>query len=604
MNNDRLYKYLSDYWGYDTLRPAQVPVIEQVLANKSGLALMPTGGGKSLCYQLPSLLLPGLTLVISPLIALMKDQVDDLLLRNIPVGLLNSTQSDEASNEVFQRMTDGTLKILYTSPERLFARESLLFTQLQSLNISLIAVDEAHCISSWGHDFRPAYTRLIELRQALPEVPLLALTATADAMTKQDIRQQLGLEQDPVFENSFDRPEIHYTAIRRDDENEQLLKFLEERKSESGIIYCLSRKRTESVSKMLQSEGFLAVSYHAGLSTDIRTERQNQFVRDDIQIVVATIAFGMGIDKNNVRFVVHMNLPKNMEGYYQETGRAGRDGLTSHALLLHGGSDFMTLSKHCEIDGNPEQSDTLLKKLRRMQDFADSFACRRQTLLQYFGEAHAGNCDHCDNCQTEFDVWDATLEAQKLLSTVARLEWPYGLAHIIEILRGSKSQKVTAAQRELSTYGIGQDLPKAQWTQIGKELIQKGCLAQSPGRFPTLVLNDLSWEILKGQSTVELTKVEFKVEKASKRSTYERNDTPANSDLFNLLRAKRQELAKQQNVPAYMVLSDRSLKELCQSMPTTSQQLLGVHGFGKVKVQRFGAQILEVLEQFTTSSKA
>jgi len=259
MNNDRLHKYLSDYWGYDTLRPAQVPVIEQVLANKSGLALMPTGGGKSLCYQLPSLLLPGLTLVISPLIALMKDQVDDLLLRNIPVGLLNSTQSDEASNEVFQRMTDGTLKILYTSPERLFARESLLFTQLQSLNISLIAVDEAHCISSWGHDFRPAYTRLIELRQALPQVPLLALTATADAMTKQDIRQQLGLEQDPVFENSFDRPEIHYTAIRRDDENEQLLKFLEERKSESGIIYCLSRKRTESVSKMLQSEGFLAV---------------------------------------------------------------------------------------------------------------------------------------------------------------------------------------------------------------------------------------------------------------------------------------------------------------------------------------------------------
>ena len=604
MNNDRLHKYLSDYWGYDTLRPAQTPVIQQVLANKSGLALMPTGGGKSLCYQLPSLLLPGLTLVISPLIALMKDQVDDLLLRNIPVGLLNSTQSDEASNEVFQRMTDGTLKILYTSPERLFARESLLFTQLQSLNISLIAVDEAHCISSWGHDFRPAYTRLIELRQALPKVPLLALTATADAMTKQDIRQQLGLEQDPVFENSFDRPEIHYTAIRRDDENEQLLKFLEERKSESGIIYCLSRKRTESVSKMLQSEGFLAVSYHAGLSTDIRTERQNQFVRDDIQIVVATIAFGMGIDKNNVRFVVHMNLPKNMEGYYQETGRAGRDGLTSHALLLHGGSDFMTLSKHCEIDGNPEQSDTLLKKLRRMQDFADSFACRRQTLLQYFGEAHAGNCDHCDNCQTEFDVWDATQEAQKLLSTVARLEWPYGLAHIIEILRGSKSQKVTAAQRELSTYGIGQDLPKAQWTQIGKELIQKGCLAQSPGRFPTLVLNDLSWEILKGQSTVELTKVEFKVEKASKRSTYERNDTPANSDLFNLLRAKRQELAKQQNVPAYMVLSDRSLKELCQSMPTTSQQLLGVHGFGKVKVQRFGAQILEVLEQFTTSSKA
>lgn len=603
MKSNPLQKTLHDYWGYESLRPAQEPVINQVLAGKSALALMPTGGGKSLCYQLPSLLLPGLTLVISPLIALMKDQVDDLLLRNIPVGLLNSTQSDEDTNQVFQQLAQGKLKILYTSPERLFARDSLLFTQLQLLNISLIAIDEAHCISSWGHDFRPAYTRLIELRKALPEAPLLALTATADAMTKQDIRKQLGLEENPVFENSFDRPEIHYTAIRRDDENEQLLNFIRERKSESGIIYCLSRKRTETISKMLQDEGFLAQSYHAGLSTEIRNERQNQFVRDDIQIVVATIAFGMGIDKNNVRFVVHMNLPKNMEGYYQETGRAGRDGLISHALLLHGGSDFMTLSKHCEIDGNPEQSDTLLKKLRRMQDFADSFACRRQTLLQYFGEVHAGNCDHCDNCQTTFDVWDATLEAQKLLSTVARLEWPYGLAHIIEILRGSKSQKVTAAQRELSTYGIGQDLPKAQWTQMGKELIQKGYLAQSPGRFPTLVLNDLSWKILKGQSKVELTKVEFKVEKTTKRSAHARNENPANADLFNLLRAKRQELAKEQNVPAYMVLSDRSLKELCQSMPKTSKELLGVHGFGKVKVQRFGKPILEVLERYNRSEK-
>lgn len=603
MKSNPLQKTLHDYWGYESLRPAQEPVINQVLAGKSALALMPTGGGKSLCYQLPSLLLPGLTLVISPLIALMKDQVDDLLLRNIPVGLLNSTQSDEDSNQVFQKLVQGTLKILYTSPERLFARDSLLFTQLQSLNISLIAIDEAHCISSWGHDFRPAYTRLIELRKALPKAPLLALTATADAMTKQDIRKQLGLERSPVFENSFDRPEIHYTAIRRDDENEQLLNFLRERKSESGIIYCLSRKRTETISKMLQDEGFLAQSYHAGLSTEIRTERQNQFVRDDIQIVVATIAFGMGIDKNNVRFVVHMNLPKNMEGYYQETGRAGRDGLTSHALLLHGGSDFMTLSKHCEIDGNPEQSTTLLKKLRGMQDFADSFACRRQTILEYFGEIHDGNCDHCDNCQTKFEVWDATLEAQKILSTVARLEWPYGLAHVVEILRGSKSQKVTAAQRLLSTYGIGQDLSKVQWVQIGKELIQKAYLAQSPGRFPTLVLNDRSWQILKGQLKVQLTKVEFKAEQKKKRSTYQSSEKPAHSDLFNALRAQRQELAKEQNVPAYMVLSDRSLMELCQSMPKTSKELLGVHGFGKVKVQRFGKQILEALERYDRSEK-
>ena len=380
----------------------------------------------------------------------------------------------------------------------------------------------------------------------------------------------------------------------------QLLAFVKQHASESGIVYCLSRKRTQEMADHLKAAGYKAECYHAGLSSQERMERQEQFIRDEINIMVATIAFGMGIDKNNVRYVVHMNLPKNIEGYYQETGRAGRDGLDSKALLLHGGGDFRTLSAHCEVDGNLDQSNVMLGKLRRMQDFADSRVCRRKILLQYFGEELQEDCGNCDNCETTFEEHDGTEDAQKLLSTVARLEWSYGLAHIVDILRGSQAQKITAAQKALSTHGIGADKSKQHWMSIGKELIQQGWLNQSVGKFPVVELNGRSWEVLRGQAQVMLTafKETKPVKKAGKPSQAPAFEAGSeNQTRFETLRAVRTQLAKASNVPAYLVLSDRSLKELCTALPATVADLDSVHGFGKVKIEKFGQAFLDALHQ-------
>lgn len=590
---------LNHYWGYPDLRPAQKPVIDEVMQGKSALVIMPTGGGKSMCYQLPAMLRPGLTLVISPLIALMKDQVDDLRLKGIEAAYLNSSQDTGESNRVFNALGDGTLKLLYIAPERLMSPKGGLLEQLQSIRIDMIAVDEAHCISSWGHDFRPAYTKLKDLSKHFPGVPMLALTATADEATKRDIIRQLGLDSAALFENSFDRPEIHYAAQARTDEVAQLLAFVEQHASESGIVYCLSRKRTEVMADHLKAAGYKANCYHAGLSSEERMRRQEQFIRDEINIMVATIAFGMGVDKNNVRYVVHMNLPKNIEGYYQETGRAGRDGLDSKALLLHGGGDFRTLSAHCEVEGNLDQSNVMLGKLRRMQDFADSRVCRRKILLQYFGEELKEDCGNCDNCETTFEQHDGTEDAQKLLSTVARLDWSYGLAHIVDILRGSKAQKITAAQQAMSTHGIGADKSKQQWMSIGKELIQQGWLTQSVGQYPVVELNARSWEVLLGQAQVMLTTFREtpRTTQAKKRSSAPAFEaTSEEQKQFDTLRAVRTRLAKAANVPAYVVLSDRSLKELCTARPTTLEDLASVHGFGKVKIEKFGQTFLDALQ--------
>ena len=591
---------LNHYWGYPDLRPAQKPVIAEVMQGNSALVIMPTGGGKSMCYQLPAMLRSGLTLVISPLIALMKDQVDDLRLKGIDAAYLNSSQSTGESNLIFNAIGDGKMKLLYIAPERLMSLKGALLERLKTIKIDMIAVDEAHCISSWGHDFRPAYTKLKDLSEHFPGVPVLALTATADDATKRDIIRQLGLENAALFENSFDRPEIHYSAQARTDEVTQLLAFVKQHASESGIVYCLSRKRTQEMADHLKAAGYKAECYHAGLSSQERMERQEQFIRDEINIMVATIAFGMGIDKNNVRYVVHMNLPKNIEGYYQETGRAGRDGLDSKALLLHGGGDFRTLSAHCEVDGNLDQSNVMLGKLRRMQDFADSRVCRRKILLQYFGEELQEDCGNCDNCETTFEEHDGTEDAQKLLSTVARLEWSYGLAHIVDILRGSQAQKITAAQKALSTHGIGADKSKQHWMSIGKELIQQGWLDQSVGKFPVVELNGRSWEVLRGQAQVMLTafKETKPVKKAGKRAQAPAFEAGSeNQTRFETLRAVRTQLAKASNVPAYLVLSDRSLKELCTALPATVADLDSVHGFGKVKIEKFGQAFLDALHQ-------
>ena len=591
---------LTHYWGYPDLRPSQKPVIAEVMKGQSALVIMPTGGGKSMCYQLPAMLRSGLTLVISPLIALMKDQVDDLRLKGIDAAYLNSSQSTEESNRIFNAIGDGKMKLLYIAPERLMSAQGGLLQRLKEVQIDMVAVDEAHCISSWGHDFRPAYTRLKDLSTHFPGVPVLALTATADDATKRDIIFQLGLENAALFENSFDRPEIHYTAKPRIDEVSQLLEFVAERPSESGIVYCLSRKRTQEMADHLQAAGYRATCYHAGLSSEERQKRQDQFIRDEVDIIAATIAFGMGIDKNNVRYVVHMNLPKNIEGYYQETGRAGRDGLDSKALLLYGGSDFPTLASHCEVDGNLDQSNVMLGKLRRMQDFADSRVCRRKILLQYFGEELAADCGNCDNCQTTFEEHEGTEDAQKLLSTIARLEWSFGLGHYIDILRGSQAQKITASQRSISTYGIGAEKSKKHWMSIGKELIQKGVLTQTVGKFPVIKLNGRSWEVLHGKEAVMLTK--FVEPKAGKKAGKPKATTAfeAGSEhqtLFQKLRQVRYQLAKASNVPSYLILSDRSLKELCTEQPKTTSELSAIHGFGKVKIAKFGQQFIDALSE-------
>lgn len=598
MHTQDIQSCLSHYWGYPDLRPAQKPVIAEVMQGKSAFVIMPTGAGKSMCYQLPAVLKSGLTLVISPLIALMKDQVDDLRLKGIEAAYLNSSQDSDEYERIFQSIGSGKLKLLYIAPERLMSQHGALLEQLKSVRIDMVAVDEAHCISAWGHDFRPAYTRLKDLSTHFPGVPVLALTATADHATKLDIIRQLGLEDAALFENSFDRPEIHYAAKPRVDEVAQLLEFVAEHPSESGIVYCLSRKRTQEMADHLQKAGYRATCYHAGLSSEERMKRQDQFIRDEVDIITATIAFGMGIDKNNVRFVVHMNLPKNIEGYYQETGRAGRDGLDSKALLLHGGGDFHTLSLHCDVEDNEDQSQVMLSKLRRMQDFADTRVCRRKVLLQYFGEERSEDCGNCDNCQHPREEHEGTEDAQKLLSTVARMERSFGLGHCVDILRGSQSQKINAGQRALSTYGIGADKSKNHWMSIGKELIQQGLLTQTVGKFPVVELNARSWEVLHGKQQVMLTK--FEEPKTAKKAGKPKSTTAfeAGSEqqaLFEKLRKVRYELAKSANVPSYLILSDRSLQALCIDRPRTLSDLASVHGFGKVKIGQFGQHFLDAL---------
>lgn len=600
MLENQIQTCLQQHWGYSSLRPAQKPVIEEVMQGKSAFVIMPTGGGKSMCYQLPAVLRNGLTVVISPLIALMKDQVDDLKLKGIHAAYLNSSQDSQEYNQIFNSIGSGKLKLLYISPERLTSMQGRLLEQLKTIHIDMIAVDEAHCISAWGHDFRPAYTRLNELFSHFPNVPVLALTATADQNTKLDIIQQLGLESATIFENSFDRPEIHYAAKPRVDEVAQLLEFVANRPSQSGIVYCLSRKRTEEMAEHLQKAGFRVTCYHAGLSSEERMKRQDQFIRDEVDIITATIAFGMGIDKNNVRYVVHMNLPKNIEGYYQETGRAGRDGLDSEALLLHGGGDFRTLSSHCEVENNEDQSQLMLGKLRRMQDFANSKVCRRKVLLQYFGEELTENCGNCDNCQNPREEFDGTEDAQKLLSTVARLNWTFGLGHCVDILRGSKAQKITASQRSLSTFGIGADKSKRYWMSVGKELIHQGWLTQTTGKFPVVELNTNSWEVLHGKQKVMLTKHDEPTD--GTRAKPSRSETAffdgsMEQSQFEKLRQIRLELSKSANVPAYVILSDRSLKELCILQPKTLSDLKSVHGFGDVKISKFGQEFIDALNE-------
>jgi ATP-dependent DNA helicase RecQ len=583
---------LQHHFGYSSFRFNQKEVIDNILLKKDSVVLMPTGGGKSVCYQVPALLLDGVAVVISPLIALMKDQVDALKQNNIPAAFLNSSLSSFEQRDVLQKLQANQLKLLYIAPERLVG-EAQFFQTLKHVNVSLFAVDEAHCISHWGHDFRPEYLVLGKLKKEFPETPVIALTATADRLTRQDIIDKLELKEFSLFENSFNRPNIHYFIKPKADYYDQLINYLDEHKEDSGIIYCLSRTSTEALADHLKTDGFAAAAYHAGLEKNIREERQNQFLRDDIKIIVATIAFGMGINKSNVRFVIHVDLPKNIEGYYQETGRAGRDGLKSDAILFYSAGDVFKLKRFATIDGNAEQSRIMLKKLDQMAALCETRRCRRKYLLNYFDEAAPDHCASCDVCMSDYEKSDITVESQKILSAVSRLQERFGMNYVVDFLRGSSVVK--EEHRQLKTFGIGKTTSKEQWKKHIRELLHLKYLQQKDGEFPVLKLNEQSWKVLKGELKVEIVQaVREKIQPVLKLT----ENVTIHSDLLQQLKRIRYELAVHENVPAYIIFSDSTLVELASFLPLTETDIAKISGFGDVKVAKYGKTFLEAVRSY------
>ncbi len=590
---------LQKYFGYSAFRHEQEAIVNNVLNGRDVLALMPTGGGKSLCYQLPAVIKEGLAIVISPLIALMKDQVDSLNVNGIPAAFLNSSQSANEQIALANKLRNNEIKLLYLAPERLFGNEGKLVSFLKTLKVSLIAIDEAHCISHWGHDFRPEYLALAGLKMEFPDVPVIALTATADILTKKDILEKLNLKDPAVFISSFNRENIQYSVVPKRNSFNQLLDFLDSHKDDSGIIYCLSRKSTEGLAEDLKEQGYLAEAYHAGLNNDVKSQRQEAFLRDELKIIVATIAFGMGINKSNVRYVVHMDLPKNIEGYYQETGRAGRDGLPSAAMLLYSPGDAMKLKRFAMIDDNPEQSQIMLKKLDDMVAYSELQTCRRQYLLNYFDEEFPvdaltglANCGSCDVCLTETEKFDGTIIAQQLLSAVYRLKEQFGSTYVVDFLRGSKSEKIRPEHRELKTYGIGDKIGKTDWLRYIREITALGYLDLTGGVYPLLKLTAKSESVLKGQQKVELIASQV-------TEDYQPSVTlPYEAALFDELKNIRRDIAQHENLPAYVILSDATLMELATYLPQSLDEMRLISGFGDVKLARYGREFLLTVKNY------
>ena len=593
-----IHEILQHHFGYKAFRLNQQDVIENVLAKKDSVVLMPTGGGKSLCYQVPALALDGLTIVVSPLIALMKDQVDALRLSGVAAAFLNSTQSSFEQANITQQIRDNELKLLYVAPERLIGPNGM-FSFLKQINVSLFAIDEAHCISHWGHDFRPEYVELGQLKKEFPLVPVIALTATADKLTKKDIIDKLALVSFSVFENSFNRPNISYFIQPKKNHFEALVAYIKQHKEDSGIIYCLSRANTESLAEKLQQQGFDAAAYHAGLERNLREKRQEQFLRDDLKIIVATIAFGMGINKSNVRYVVHADLPKNIEGYYQETGRAGRDGLPSEAILFYSNADVFKLKSFAKIDGNQAQSNIMLKKLDQMAALCETTICRRKYLLNYFDEAAPDYCGNCDTCLSEKEKTDHTIEAQKLLSAVSRLNQRFGLNYVVDFLRGSSTCK--PEHQSLKTYNIGKDISKDRWKAITKELLQYQYLQQSDGEYPVLQLNEKSMQVLKGELAVMLTKsASTTIQPIHQQYATQEH---LHEDLLKILKATRYELANEENVPAFQIFSDATLVELATYLPLTNTDLAKISGFGDIKLAKYGNSFLDAILDYCVANE-
>jgi len=583
---------LQKYFGYSEFRHEQEAIIQHVLNKKDVLALMPTGGGKSLCYQLPAILLNGLTIVISPLIALMKDQVDSLNVMGVPAAFLNSTQTPDEQSRVTSQLINNHIKLLYLAPERLFGSESKLIGFLKTLPVVQIAIDEAHCISQWGHDFRPEYLMLAGLKNEFPNIPVIALTATADKLTQKDILDKLALKNPAIFISSFNRANITYRVMPKKNSFSQLLDFLDDRRDESGIIYCLSRKSTEALAADLKAEGYLAEAYHAGLNHEVKARNQEAFLRDDVKIIIATIAFGMGINKPNVRYVVHMDMPKNIEGYYQETGRAGRDGLPSAALLFYSPGDTIKLKQFALVENNEEQSRIMLKKLDDMAKYCQLPTCRRQFLLNYFDEQAPEHCGSCDICLSEFTKFDATLIAQKALSAVSRLNQRFGSGYVIDVLRGSKNEKIREEHKQLKTYGVGADISKTDWQRYLRELTALGYLQVTEDAYPVLKLTAKSDAVLRGLQKVEL------IDTQTIDEPQETQMLPFENDLLTVLKNTRREIALLENVPAYIIVGDNTLVEMATYLPQSLDELRLVSGFGDIKLARYGRELLEPVKTY------
>ena len=592
-----LGKTLQNTFGFSHFKPNQEDIITSILQGCDVFAAMPTGGGKSLCYQLPATLLPGITVVVSPLIALMKDQVDAAHENGVRAGFINSTLSREEAADIFSQLKNGRLKLLYIAPERLSTGD--FFNQLKELELSQFAIDEAHCISEWGHDFRPDYLSLSRLREKFPNVPISAFTATATKKVQEDIITRLRLKTPLRVRASFNRKELYYRITRKSNVNQQILDFVLKHPGKSGIVYRTTRKAVENTSSYLSEHGISSLPYHAGLSDPERKHHQELFKKDEIDIIVATIAFGMGIDKSNIRFVIHGDLPKSIESYYQETGRAGRDGELSHCLLLYSRGDAGKIQYHIRNIEDELVQERARKNLSRMISYAETSVCRRKQLLSYFDEDFSGNCGMCDSCNDEIELVDGTVDAQKILSAIKRTGERFGINYIIDIVRGANTERIRQyGHDQLSTYGVGKDEPKEHWHAMIDELLGKDCILRDEESFGALRITEKGNGVLFGKDTFSVAK-----RNATRKSKVEAEYEKGDEALFNILRNLRLEIARKKGLPPYMIFSDKTLREMCIKLPDNKMSFLRISGIGRVKLETYGSLFLDAIRNVTGSHR-
>ena len=598
---------LNSLYGYDSFRGHQADIIDHVSAGNNALVLMPTGGGKSICYQIPSMLRDGVGIIISPLIALMQDQVGAMQQLGVKAAFLNSTLSHIEQNQIEQQLLSGDLDLLYIAPERLI--QSYTLDLLSRCKLALFAIDEAHCVSQWGHDFRADYLSLSLLSERFPNIPRIALTATADIRTRKEIIERLSLTGAKAYISGFDRPNIRYAIANKTTPKKQLLAFLQRRKQEAGIVYCLSRKKVEDTAQWLSEQGFNALPYHAGLPAQLRQTHQNRFLREDGVIIVATIAFGMGIDKPDVRFVAHLDLPKSIEAYYQETWRAGRDGQPADAWMIYGLQDVVRLQQMAQgSDGSEQFKRAERHKLDAMLGLCEVTSCRRKVLLSYFADEAPNQCGNCDNCQLPPETWDATVAAQKVLSCVYRTGQRFGVVHVMDVLQGKENDKVLQyGHQQLSTFGIGSDIHESQWRSVIRQLVVRGFLRVDLEGYSALQLTDICRPVLKGEQLLHLRKEELKApstKKGAAKSYKKTQISLEDQELWDELRECRKYLAEEHNVPPYVIFHDATLKEMLEVMPMSGSELLSLTGVGESKLEKYGADFIEIICRYAETAGA